>query len=75
MAPMWGGEHVTSPRITGYDPPPYCIRIRTRGGIYGEIWPEPKRGGLRPYFAVYPELSPNTDIISHHGFLAARTKP
>ena len=39
-----------------------------------EIWPEPKgvpegtaRGnsrGLRPYFAVYPELSPNTDIIS-----------
>ena len=51
-----------------------CIRIRTRGGIYDEIWPEPKgvpegaaRGnsrGLRPYFAVYPESSPNTDIIS-----------
>ena len=20
----------------------YCIRIRTRGGIYYEIWPEPK---------------------------------
>ena len=51
----------------------YCIRIRTRGGIYDEIWTEPKgvpegeaRGnsrGLRPYFDVYPESSPNTDII------------
>ena len=50
-----------------------CIHIRTRGGIYGKIWPEPKglpegaaRGqsqGLRPYFTVYPDLSPNTDII------------
>ena len=20
----------------------FCIRIRTRGGIYGKIWPEPK---------------------------------
>ena len=20
----------------------YCIRIRTRGGIYGKIWPEPE---------------------------------
>ena len=20
----------------------YCIRIRTRGGIYGQIWPEPE---------------------------------
>ena len=49
------------------------IRIRTRGGIYGKIWPEPgglpegiARGqsqGLRPYFTVYPDLSPNTDII------------
>ena len=34
-----------------------CIRIRTRGRIYGNI-------RLRPYFAVYPESSPNTDIIS-----------
>ena len=51
----------------------YCIRIRTRGGIYGKIWPEPEglpagtaRGqsqGLKPYFTVYPDLSPNTDII------------
>ena len=50
-----------------------CIRIRTRGGIYGKIWSEPEglpegaaRGqsqGLRPYFTVYPDLSPNTDII------------
>ena len=29
----------------------YSIRIRTRGGIYGNIWPE-------------PDLSPNTDIIT-----------
>ena len=53
----------------------YCIRIRTRGGIYGKIWPEPEglpkgaaRGqsqGLRPYFTVYPDLSPNTDIIQY----------
>ena len=51
----------------------YCIRIRTRGGIYGKIWLEPEglpegsaRGqsqGFRPYFTVYPNLSPNTDII------------
>ena len=50
-----------------------CIRIRTRGGIYGKIWPEPEglpegaaqgqSQGLRPYFTVYPDLSPNTDII------------
>ena len=58
----------------------FCICIRTRGGIYGEIWPEPKgvpkgaaRGnsrGFRPYFTVYPELSPNTDIISKSDFMA-----
>ena len=47
----------------------YCIRIRTRGGIYGKIWPEPagaaqrQSQGLRPYFTVYPDLSPNMDII------------
>ena len=51
-----------------------CIRIRRKGGIYGEIWPEPKgnsRGHtpetfreFRPYFALYPESSPNTDIIA-----------
>ena len=40
----------------------YCIRIRTRGGMYGKIWPEPERL-LRPYFTEYPDLSPNTDII------------
>ena len=34
----------------------YCIRIRTRGGIYGKI-------GLSSYFTVYPDLSPNMDII------------
>ena len=39
-----------------------CIRIRTRGGIYGKIWPEQSQG-LRPYFTVHPDLSPNTDII------------
>ena len=42
-----------------------CIRIRTRGGIYGKIWPEPKgiARGLRPYFTIYPDLSPNTDTL------------
>ena len=40
----------------------YCIRIRARGGICGKIWPEQSRG-LRPYFTVYPDLSPNTNII------------
>ena len=53
------------------------IRIGTRGGIYSKIWPEPEglpeglpegaalgqSQGLRPYFTVYPDLSPNTDII------------
>ena len=58
------GEH-----IKGF----HCIRIRTRGGIYYEIWPEPKEvpegaarvnfRGLRPCFIVYPDSSPNTDII------------
>ena len=50
-----------------------CIRIRTRGGIYGKIWPEPEglpesaaqgqSQGLRPYFTIYPDLSPKTDIM------------
>ena len=46
----------------------YCIR-RTRREIYAKIWPEPEglaegaARGLRPYFTVYPDLSPNTDII------------
>ena len=46
----------------------YCIRIRTRGGIYGKIWPEGsaqgQSRGLRPYFTVHSNLSPNTDIIT-----------
>ena len=28
----------------------FCIRIRTRGGIYGKIWPEPEglpKGAVR----------------------------
>ena len=46
----------------------------TRGGIYGEIYPEqeenPEGGaqgiswGLRLYFTVYPDLSHNTDILN-----------
>ena len=53
--------------------PTSCIRIRTQGGIYGKLWPEPegfpesaargKSQGLKPYFNVYPNLSPHTDII------------
>ena len=51
----------------------YCICIRTRRGISYEIWPKPKevpegaaQGNfreLRPCFIVYPDSSPNTDII------------
>ena len=32
----------------------YCICIRTRGEIYSKIW---------PYFTIYADSSPNTDII------------
>ena len=40
----------------------YCIRFWTRGGVYSKIWPKPEGNleGLRPYFTVYPNLSPNT---------------
>ena len=31
----------------------YCIRIRTRRGIYSEIWPEPK--GVR-FFRIYAHI-------------------
>ena len=43
----------------------YCIRIRTRGGIYGKIWPEPEGNpeGSGLFFTIYPDFSPNTDII------------
>ena len=52
----------------------FWICIKTRGGIFGKIWPEPKgfaegaarrkSWGLRPYFTVYHDLSPsNTDNI------------
>ena len=54
-------------------PMAYCIPIRMRRGIYGEIWPEPKGVpsgctlgnslGLRPYFAAYPSSCPNTDTV------------
>ena len=52
----------------------YCIRIRTRGGIYVKCTPlpegvprakpkgTPEGGGV--YLAVDPESSPNTDIMS-----------
>ena len=62
----------------------YCIGIETRGGIYGEIWPEPEgnpeskaRGisrGLRLYFTVYPDSSHNTDIVNYNSsiFLPGR---
>ena len=33
----------------------YCIRIRTRGGIYGKIWPEPEG------------LPDNNDLLSFLG--------
>ena len=36
-----------------------CIRIRTRRGIYGQIYPF-----AWAYVTEYPELSPNTDSIS-----------
>ena len=49
----------------------YCIR--TRRGIYGKIWPEPKgflqgasqgkSWGLKQYLTVYPDSSPNMNII------------
>ena len=61
----------------------HCIRISTRRGICGEIWPEPKgvpegaaRGnsqGLMPYYTVYPESCPNVYghyIISKSDFIA-----
>ena len=51
----------------------YCVHIRTRGGIHNKIWPKTKgfpegaaKGKSRgpgPYFTVYPDLSPSTDII------------
>ena len=51
-----------------------CIHIRPRGGIYGQIWPEPEgvsegahQGNsqrLSSHFSKYPESSHNTDIIS-----------
>ena len=53
----------------------YCIRIRTRGGIYSQIYPfawRSSRGqslrellkAMGVYLTVYPESSPYTDSIS-----------
>ena len=42
----------------------YCIRIRTRGGIYGQIYPfegTPEDKGV--YLPVYPDTSSNTYSI------------
>ena len=54
--------------------PWYCIRIRTRWGIYGQIYPFTWRSseskaegtpeGKGVWLTVYSELSPNTDSIS-----------
>ena len=44
----------------------YCIQIRTRGGICLGICLGIALGQsleLWPYFIIYPDLSPNTDII------------
>ena len=53
----------------------YCICIVTRGGIYNEIWPEPRGNpdgkaqgisqGLMLYFIVFPDSNHNTDILSY----------
>ena len=50
----------------------YCIRLRTRRGIYGQeyrkeflrVMPEGTPEGKGVYLTVYPDLSPNTDRIS-----------
>ena len=42
----------------------YCIRIRTRGGIYGQIYPfegNPEDKGV--YLTVYTDSNSNTDSI------------
>ena len=53
----------------------FCINIRTRGGIYGQIYPfalkefprakpEGTHEGNGVYLTLYAESSPNTDSIS-----------
>ena len=66
--------NITSNKATIYV---YCIRIRTRRGIYGQIYitlclkefprakPEGTPEGKGLYLTMYPKSSPNTDIISH----------
>ena len=51
----------------------YCIRIRTRGGIYSQIYPQALSSGYLEgeliYLTVYPELSPYTDNILFLAFI------
>ena len=57
----------------------------TRGGIYGEIKPEPDgnpeagtRGisrGLRLYLTVYPDVSHNTDILNFSKYTSSIVFP
>ena len=44
----------------------YCgsITVSVLGGDEGYMAKYGNSRGFRPYFAVYPESSPNTDIIS-----------
>ena len=41
-----------------------CYTVSVLGEVEGYTAKYFLNGGFRPYFAVYPESSPNTDIIS-----------